>query len=142
MDAWHIWAIVALLLVVGEIFTSGFALICIAIGAVAGAIGAGLELSLEGQLICFAATSLVAFLAVRPVLCRLGRVKETPTNADALIGRIGRIVEPIDKGGDMGRVAIDGDIWQAVSVDQEAIDKGEKVVVVSRESIILTVKKQ
>ena len=41
-----------------------------------------------------------------------------------------------------GRVAIDGDDWKAESDDDQLIEKGTRVVVVSRESIILTVKKQ
>lgn len=142
MDAWHIWAIVALLLVVGEIFTAGFALICIAIGAAAAAVGAYCGLVIEGQLICLAVGSLVALLAVRPILRRVSKVDATPTNADALIGRKARVVEDIEANGGTGRVALDGDQWQAVSENNEAITKGETVVVVGRESIILTVKKQ
>ena len=48
--------------------------------------------------------------------------------------------EAIAKGGS-GRVAIDGDDWKAVSADGMAIGKGEKVKVVGRESIIITVER-
>lgn len=33
MEIWHIWVIVALVLVVVEIFTQGFAVLCLAFGA-------------------------------------------------------------------------------------------------------------
>ena len=49
------------------------------------------------------------------------------------------MVETIETGG-FGRVAIDGDVWKAVSEDGTAIEKGQKVTVVSRDSIIITVK--
>ena len=60
------------------------------------------------------------------------------SNADAIIGRIGRVSETIEKNG-YGRVAIDGDDWKALSQDGEAIEKDTNVKVISRDSIIITV---
>lgn len=142
MEVWHYWAIAALLLVVGEILTSGFALICLAIGAVAGAIAAATGAILEYQLVWFIAGTIISFLAVRPLLKRIAKVDEIATNADALIGRVGVVSEEINPAANTGRVAIDGDDWKAESQKDEVIEKGTRVVVVSRESIILTVKKQ
>lgn len=141
MEIWHIWAIIATLLVIGEMLTAGFALICFAVGAVGGAIGAAVGSSLEWQLGIFALATLVAFLAVRPLLKRLSAKDEVPTNADALIGRTAKVTECIEVGG-RGRVAIDGDIWQAESSEQSDILEGEKVEIISRESIILTVRRK
>lgn len=141
MEIWHIWAIIATLLVIGEMLTAGFALICFAVGAVGGAIGAAAGASLEWQLGIFALATLVAFLAVRPLLRRLSAKDEVPTNADALIGRTAKVTECIEVGG-RGRVAIDGDIWQAESSEQSDILEGEKVEIISRESIILTVRRK
>lgn len=141
MEIWHIWAIVATLFVIGEMLTAGFALICFAVGAVGGAIGAAAGASLEWQLGIFALATLVAFLAVRPLLKRLSAKDEVPTNADALIGRTAKVTECIEVGG-RGRVAIDGDIWQAESSEQSDILEGEKVEIISRESIILTVRRK
>lgn len=142
MEVWHYWAIAALLLVVGEIFTSGFALICLAIGSVAGAIAAAAGCIIDYQIIWFSVGTIASFLVVRPLLKRLSKVDEVPTNADALIGRKAIVSEAINPTTGTGRVAIDGDDWKAESADEQPIEKGTKVVVVSRESIILTVKKQ
>ena len=141
MEIWHYWAIAALLLVVGEIFTSTFALICLAIGAVAAAVAAAVGCILEMQLVWFIVGTIASFLIVRPLLRRLSKVDEVPTNADALIGRRATVSEEINPQAGTGRVAIDGDDWKAESENDEPIEKGAKVVVVSRESIILTVKK-
>lgn len=141
MDIWQIWAIVAILFIVGEIFTSGFALICFAVGCVGGAISAAAGATLEWQLGVFAIATFVAFLCVRPLLRKLSSKDEVPTNADALIGRTAKVTECIEVGG-TGRVAIDGDFWQAVSDEKTDIVEGEKVEVISRESIILTVKRK
>ena len=59
-----------------------------------------------------------------------------PTNADALIGRTGRVTEAISVGGN-GYVQIDGDLWKAVS--NANIPVGTTVRVIGRESTIITV---
>ena len=38
MEIWHIWVIAALILIIVEIFTQGFAVFCLALGALAAAI--------------------------------------------------------------------------------------------------------
>lgn len=141
MDIWHIWAIVAILFVIGEIFTAGFALICFAVGAVGGSVAAAAGATMEWQLGIFAIATFISFLAVRPLLKRLMVKDNVPTNADALIGRTAKVTETIEVGG-KGRVAVDGDVWQAVSDEQSDISVGERVEILSRESIILTVRRK
>lgn len=141
MEIWHYWAIVAIIFVVGEIFTSGFALVCFAVGSVGGAIAAAAGATIEWQLGIFAIATFVAFLAVRPLLKRLSSKDQIQTNADALIGRTAKVVETIEENG-RGRVALDGDIWQAESNEKGNILVGEKVEIISRESIILNVKRK
>lgn len=63
---------------------------------------------------------------------------EKVSNADAIIGKEGRVSELISGTG-YGRVAIDGDDWKAQSQDGMTIPVGSKVRVVSRDSIIITV---
>ena len=60
------------------------------------------------------------------------------SNADALLGRKGRVVETV-KADSFGRVQIDGDIWKAVTNEQNDIPEGTNVRVISRESTIITV---
>ena len=142
MEIWTIWVLVALALFVVEVFTSGFAIICLSFGALGGAVVAAFDCSLAVQLLVFCATSIAALLLVRPVLKRLffrGGDKAV-TNADGIIGRRGVVCVDIPAGGD-GRVMVDGVDWKAVSVDDNAIASGEKVEVVAFESVVLTVKK-
>ena len=63
------------------------------------------------------------------------------SNADALIGRRGKEKNEINRG-DYGWVAIDGDVWKSKLADDitEDIPMGAIVEVLSRDSIILTVK--
>ena len=85
---------------------------------------------------------MLSIFFVRPKLAKLlhGKRRERLSNADALMGRIGRVSEAIEQGG-YGRVAIDGDDWKAVSADGSYMPLGQNVRVVGRESIIITVEK-
>lgn len=145
MEPWHFWALGALVFLIAEIFTPGFALACVSIGGIFGAVAAACELSLAWQIVLFAIGTFLAFLLVRPlVLKAMARHdKDVPkTNMGALIGREARVTEEIGPEGDTGRVKVDGDEWQAVSNDGQPIEVGAKVVILKYESIILTVKRQ
>lgn len=145
MEIWHVWVIAALILVVVEIFTTGFAVICLAIGAFAAAVDAACGGGAEGQLIWFAAATLLAFVFVRPLLLKAFRKsggRERLSGVDALKGREAVVSERISPSDNTGRVAIDGDDWKAVSADGTDIGKGEKVTIESVDSVVLTVRRK
>ena len=144
MEYYQIWLIAAIVLVIIELLTAGFGVICFAVGALFSALAAFLGVdSLVWQLLIFAVASVLCFIFLRPVVLRLldKKSKDVKTNADALIGKTAMVSETIDSSANQGRVAVDGDDWKAVSADGSVINKGEKVEIVSRDSIILTVKK-
>jgi membrane protein implicated in regulation of membrane protease activity len=70
MEIWHYWIIAALLLFIIELFTAGFAVICLALGAAGAAVASAFDLDIYGQLIAFTVVSLVALALVRPLLKR------------------------------------------------------------------------
>jgi membrane protein implicated in regulation of membrane protease activity len=141
MEYYQIWLIAAIILVIIELLTAGFGVICFAIGALFSALSAYFGLGLLWQLLVFAVTSVLTFIFLRPVMIKLleRKSKDVKTNADALIGKTALVSETIDATQNTGRVAVDGDDWKAVSADGSIINKGEKVKIVSRDSIILTV---
>lgn len=144
MEIWHIWAIVAVLFVILEIFTSGFAVMCFSFGGVAAAVAAACDASMTWQIVWFCIFSALAFVAVRPLVLKFffkDDKSTVKTNVDALIGRQGRVTETIDPKLGTGRVAVDGDDWKAVTDDDSVIEKGEKVIVLKLDSVIITVKK-
>ena len=142
MDVYQIRLVVAIVLVILEIMTAGFGVICFAIGAVFSALVAGLGGSITWQIVVFAVVSLLTFVFLRPVVIRFldKKSKDVKTNADAVIGRKGVVSERIDSAQHTGRVAIDGDDWKAISEDGSVIEKGAEVKIVKLDSIILTVK--
>lgn len=143
MEIYQYWLIAAIVLVIVEICTAAFGSICFAVGAGFSALVAGLGGSFVWQIIVFAAVSLLTFIFLRPMAIRWldSKSKDVKTNVDALIGRKGIVSERIDATQHTGRVAVDGDDWKAVSLDNDVIDKGASVEIVNRDSLILTVKR-
>ena len=143
MQAYLIWLIAAIVLVIFEICSATFGAICFAIGAGFSALAAGLGANLTWQIIVFAIVSLLTFVFLRPFMLKFldRKTKDVKTNADALVGRKGVVSERIDMVQHTGRVAIDGDDWKAVTEDGAVIEKGVEVEIVKLDSIILTVKK-
>ena len=137
-NMWQVWAVVAIVCLILELSSGDFFIICFSIGAVFSVIGAAVGLNIYWQLLIFAVCSLLSVLFVRPVALRYLHKNEPnkPSNADALLGRTGRVTEAIKAGGN-GYVQIDGDMWRAVS--QTDIAVGETVRVIGRESTIITV---
>ena len=137
------WALVSFICLILELMNGDFFIMCFAIGGVFAAIAAALGLGIYGQLLVFAIFSVLSLFFVRPFALKYLHHSgdERVSNADAVIGRIGTVSEAIEAGG-YGRVAIDGDDWKAVSLGGMPIAKGERVKVVSMDSIILTVEKE
>ena len=137
-NMWQIWAVIAIVCLILELSSGDFFIICFSIGAVFAIIAAVCGLSIYWQIFIFAIFSLLSVLFIRPIALRYLHKNEPnrASNADALLGRTGKVTEAI-KAGDSGYVQIDGDLWKAVS-DTE-IGVGTSVRVIGRESTIITV---
>ena len=137
---WQMWAVIAVVCLILELMAGDFFIICFSIGAVftafVAAVGGGIYL----QLLTFAVFSLISLFWVRPFAKRYLRKGEDTrvSNADALLGRQGRVVETVKADG-FGRVQIDGDIWKTVTNEVQDIPEGSNVRVIGRESTIITV---
>lgn len=142
-ELWHIWLIIALISFIMEIFIPSFVLFNFGIGAVVGSFAAGLNLSLEWQIVLFSTGTLLSFFLIRPVMKKYAykRSDGFKTNIDAMVGRQAKVTEEIDNENNRGRVLLDGDNWQARSLHNEVVQKGTLVEIVQLNSIILIVKK-
>ena len=143
MEAWHIWVVIALVFVIVEMFTTGFAVMCISFGCLFGAAVSLFELDVKWQLLAFAVGTVLAFLTVRPLVYKFFYKKgqEVKTNAEALVGRRAIVTERVGDEMHPGRVKVDGDDWKAISLDAEPIEVGDTVEIIAINSIIVTVKK-
>jgi membrane protein implicated in regulation of membrane protease activity len=130
MPGWVIWAIVAVALGVGEIFTPGlFILGPVAVAAVAAlavaAFGAGAVL----QLIVFIAGALASLALLRPIArTHLHLPAALRTGSAALVGTRATVLQRVDDSG--GLVRIGGEDWTARPyLDGEVFEPGAKVEV-------------
>jgi len=130
MSDWILWAIVAVALAVGEIFTPGlFFLGPIALAAVGSLIVAAAGGPVWLQVVVFGAGSFAAVGLLRPIArAHLRMPHAIRTGAAALEGAKGVVLQRVDDRG--GRVKIGGEEWSARSyAPDEAFDVGTEVEV-------------
>jgi membrane protein implicated in regulation of membrane protease activity len=130
MPAWVIWAVVAVLLAVGELFTPGlFFLGPIALAALATTIVAALGGGIWIQIVVFGVGSFAAVGFLRPIArAHLKMPRAIRTGAAALEGAKAVVLQRVDSHG--GRVKIGGEEWSARSyMPDEAFDVGAEVEV-------------
>lgn len=141
-NLWQLWALVSIICLILELSNGDFFIMCFAIGGAITAIASSIGASFYWGLALFATTSVLCLFFIRPAMLEYLHKNEENrvSNMDAILGRIGKVSQTIERNG-YGRVAIDGDDWKAVSSDGAPIKYGEKVKVVGRESIIITVEK-
>ena len=130
MPAWVLWAIVAVLLAVGEIFTPGlFFLGPIALAALAATLAAAVGGAIWVQIVVFAVGSFAAVGLLRPIArAHLSMPRALRTGAAALEGATAVVLQRVDGRG--GRVKIGGEEWSARSyMPDEEFDVGTEVEV-------------
>ncbi|GGX78494.1 NfeD family protein [Streptomyces minutiscleroticus] len=130
IDAWVWWLIAAVGLGIPLVVTAMPEFGMLAVGAVAGAVTAGLGGGAVLQVVVFAVVSSALIAVVRPIAAR--QRSERPrlaTNVDALKGRTAVVLERVDGTG--GRIKLGGEIWSARSFDAtQSYEVGREVDVV------------
>jgi membrane protein implicated in regulation of membrane protease activity len=130
MPAWVAWAIVSVLLAVGEIFTPGlFFLGPIAAAAVLATVTAAVGGPVWLQVVVFGAGSFASLGLLRPLARKhLSMPHAIRTGAAALEGAKAIVLQRVDSRG--GRVKIGGEEWSARAyVPDEHFDVGTEVEV-------------
>ena len=134
MPAWPIWAIAAVFLTVGELFTPGmFFLGPVALAAVAAAVVALVGIGVVAQLVVFIAGSVATVAFLRPIARRhLHMPAALRTGTAALEGTKAVVLQRVDVNG--GRVRIGGEEWSARSyMEDQVLEPGTRVEVVKIE---------
>ena len=134
MPDWLIWAIAAIALAVGEIFTPGaFFLGPVALAALVALIVALTGAGLVVQLIVFIAGSLASLAVIRPIAkSHLHMPTQLRTGTAALEGAKAIVLQRVDADG--GRVRIGGEEWSARAyMEGTAYEPGTRVEVVKIE---------
>jgi membrane protein implicated in regulation of membrane protease activity len=145
MEDWLIWFLAAIALLVAEMFTAGFWVACLAVGAaVAGLVALVPGLGIVSQGIAFALSSVASMAGLRPRLMhyfQLGPGSDLRTGVDALLGKTGIVTERIGPGG-TGRVKVEGEDWRGASSDATVIEPGTPVTIIQVDGTTLLVEKE
>jgi membrane protein implicated in regulation of membrane protease activity len=132
---WVLWFILGAILIVAEIFTTGFVLLWFGIGAIvagfAGLIGID---SLIAQFLIFATVSVGLTAASRTIFLNYFSRETTGdslrTGVDSLPGKIGTVVSSSRGAMQEGAVKVFGSTWTAYPAPGEsALEAGERVCV-------------
>ncbi|HEX2134149.1 MAG TPA: NfeD family protein [Actinophytocola sp.] len=122
------WLIGGIALIAAEVLSGDFFLLMVGVGALS---GAGAEWLTGNTLVAAAVFALVSIGLVtfaRPWLKRRMHGELVATNVDALIGRKAVAVSLVNEHG--GQVRLDGDVWTARAINDEAISPGASVTIV------------
>ena len=144
---WILWCVLAAILIVAEIFTSGFVLLWFGVGALAAAFAGliGID-SLAIQFAIFAVVSISLTAASRTIFVNyFSREKDGPglrSGVDALPGKIGTVVSSSKGALHEGAVKVFGSTWTAYPAPGEPpLEAGERVCVDSVEGASIYVKR-
>ena len=144
---WIFWTVLGAILIVAEIFTSGFVLLWFGVGAMAAALLAivGID-SLALQFLTFAVVSSALTAASRTIFLKYFSREKTGqslrSGVDALPGKIGTVVSSSRGALQEGAVKVFGSTWTAYPAPGEPpLEAGERVCVESIEGASIYVKR-
>lgn len=139
-NLWLVWTLICVIALILEVSSGTFYLMCFSIGAVCSIVVSLFATPFWLQVLLFAITSALCVFCVRPFAVKYlhPTTSDRTSNADALIGREGIVIEAITPE-QAGYVKVDGDEWRAVTTNGDMIGKGTTVRIVAMDSIIVTV---
>lgn len=144
---WIFWLVLGAILIVAEVFTSGFVLLWFGIGALAAAFAGliGID-SLALQFLLFAGVSIGLTAASRTIFVNYFSREKTGeslrTGVDALPGKIGTVVSSSKGAMHEGAVKVFGSTWTAYPAPgEEPLEAGERVCVESVEGASIYVRR-
>jgi membrane protein implicated in regulation of membrane protease activity len=144
---WILWVILGAILIVAEVFTSGFVLLWFGIGALAAALAGIVGInSLAIQFLIFAVVSVGLTAASRTIFVNYFSREKTGeslrTGVDALPGKIGTVVSSSRGAMQEGAVKVFGSTWTAYPAEGESpLEAGERVRVESIEGSSIYVRR-
>jgi len=144
---WIVWAILGAVLVIAEIFTTGFVLLWFGIGAFAAGLAGLLGVnSIIAQFLIFAIVSIALTAASRTIFVNyFSREKsggDLKSGAESLPGKIGTVVSSSRGAMHEGAVKVFGSTWTAYPAEgEEPLEAGDRVEVVRIQGASIYVKR-
>jgi membrane protein implicated in regulation of membrane protease activity len=144
---WVLWCILGAILIIAEIFTTGFVLLWFGIGALLAAFASFIGIdSLVIQFLIFAGVSIALTAASRTIFINyFSRDKTEPglrSGVDALPGKVGTVVSSSKGALNEGAVKVFGSTWTAYPAPgEQPLEAGERVCVENVEGASIYVRR-
>lgn len=142
LPLWAIWLILCGAFLLIEIFNISFLLIWPGIGSFFAFIASVLGAPIEIQIAVFAISTTIMIIFMKPLTKKLFKNKDnTKMNNDAMIGKKGVVIKEINSTEDVGQVKVAGELWSAITLNDEKIKINEIVEVTKVDGVKLVVTK-
>ena len=141
LPLWAIWLILCGIFLLIEIFNISFLLIWPGIGSFFAFIAAVLGAPVEIQIAVFAITTIM-IIFMKPLTKKFFKNKDnTKMNNNAMIGKKGIVIKEISPLEETGQVKVAGELWSAITTNDEKIQINEIVKVMKVDGVKLVVTK-
>lgn len=138
----YVWLGILILAIIAEVATAGLISIWFVPSALVAMILALCNVPVYLQMTVFFGLSLILLILSRTIWKKYTSVKPIePTNADALIGQIGVVIELVDNIQATGEVKVNGQHWSARSRSGAPIEKDAHVKILAIEGVKLICEK-
>ncbi|MCA1817520.1 MAG: NfeD family protein [Acidobacteria bacterium] len=132
--AWILWTVLGLLLIIAEVFSTGFVLLWFGVGALAAALAAVVGVGYPLQFLVFFVVSVALTAASRTIFAehfvKRGHEGGLKTGMESLPGKVGTVVTSSRGALNEGAVKVFGSTWTAYpSPGEEPLEAGDRVVV-------------
>lgn len=133
--SWILWTVLGVVLIIAEVFTTGFVLLWFGVGALAAAFAGMVGISsLPAQFLVFAVVSVALTALSRTIfsdyLTKREPSREIKTGVDALPGKIGTVVSSSRGALNEGAVKVYGSTWTAYPAEgEDPLEAGDRVAV-------------
>lgn len=137
----YFWLAIMVGLIIFEAMTAQIVALWFIGGSLVSLILAIFNVHIAIQIVAFLIISITLMIFINPILKKLNKNKELKTNAEELTEEVGLVIKDIPTD-DIGEVKVKYQIWNAVSENNEPIEKGKKVSIVKIEGNKLVVKEK
>lgn len=127
---WYIWLILAGIFLIIEIFTLGFLVFWLSVGALLTMFVSFFTQNIIIQMSVFVVSSTILIFATKPFVKKFAKTKTIKTNAFSIVGQNGIVIKDIDSINSKGQIKVDGEVWSAVGKNDINIETGTEVEIV------------
>ena len=125
---WKFWVIASGLFLILESITTGFLVFWFAIGSVIAMIVSFFTENIIIQSTTFIISSTILIFATRKFV-NIFLKQDKPNNVNSFVGKVGKVTVDIIPIDNTGQIKVGGEIWSAISENDENIKKDTEVII-------------